>query len=253
MKRVIGIIPARYASTRFPAKMLAQISGKSVIQRTYESAKKCQSLDALYIATDDDRIVHHAKSFGANVLMTSISCQNGTERMIDAITTYPELANANLVVNIQGDMPCIEASLLSKVIDALQKNPQDVMATAIAPIDTHADLHNPAVVKCVPDRNGHALYFSRSPIPATKNMKELPGTHHFKHIGLYAFQIDFLMRYGTLPSTPLQTIEDLEQLKVLEHGYKIRVVEVQESGPSVDHPDDIQKVEKWLCAKNVSL
>ena len=252
---VTGIIPARYASTRFPAKLLASIAGKSLLQRTYESAKKCQALDLLCIATDDERIAKHAKSFGAPVFMTSTSCQNGTERMIEAMNKYPELAKSDIYVNIQGDEPCIPASSIEKVIQVLKDHPKVGMSSAKMPIKTLDDLYNPAVVKCVTGINENALYFSRSCIPGSKdkNIQNDMLCNFYKHIGLYAFRKEFLLLYGTLPTTPLQKLEDLEMLKVLENGYSIKLIEVQETSLSVDIPEDIQKVEQWLCTRNLSL
>jgi 3-deoxy-manno-octulosonate cytidylyltransferase (CMP-KDO synthetase) len=244
---VIGIIPARFASSRFPAKMLAPIQGKTLLQRTYESAKKATCLDTLVIATDDQRIFEHAQSFGALSVMTKIECLNGTERLVDAINKSPELAKGTIFVNIQGDRPCLPVSSIEKLVFALQQNRDDVMATPIAKITDEAEIQNPASVKCVIDSLGYALYFSRAPIPYSKTKRAC-----YKHVGIYAYRKDFLLKYVTLADTPLQLQEDLEQLKVLEHGYRIKTVEIQEDDLSVDYPEDIYKVEKWLCSQNIS-
>jgi 3-deoxy-manno-octulosonate cytidylyltransferase (CMP-KDO synthetase) len=243
LMKVIGIIPARFQSSRFPGKMLAPILGKSVIQRTYESAKCSKSFDKLVIATDDLRIYNHAKEFGAPCFITSATLNNGTERLVEAYKKYPELRDGDILVNVQGDRPCVTPASIDAIVDALKSHPEDVIATPVVKIESPEEVANTASVKCVFDRFGYALYFSRSPIPFQKN------SHPFyKHIGVYAFRKEFLLQYATLPDTPLQQAEDLEHLKVLEHGYKIRIVVIDhEIDLSVDYPSDIKKVEKWLC------
>jgi 3-deoxy-manno-octulosonate cytidylyltransferase (CMP-KDO synthetase) len=244
---VLAVIPARFQSSRFPGKMLANILGKSLIQRTYESSKECLLIDKLIVATDDERIFDHVKSFGGDVVMTSIDCLNGTYRIVDALKRYPELTQYNIVVNIQGDRPCIPAQSIEEVVKALKSNPHDVMATPVVRIEDPEEVQNPASVKCVLDKNGYALYFSRSPIPHTKTQAP-----YYKHIGLYAYTKDFLLEYAELHDTPLQLNEDLEQLKVLEHGYRIKTVEIKEVDLSVDYLEDITKVEKYLCSLSLS-
>lgn len=240
---VIGIIPARYQSSRFPGKMLAMINGKTLLQRTYESANKSTKLNRLVVATDDRRIYDHVKDFGGDVFMTSIECTNGTERLVDAFRRYPELQKGEIFVNIQGDRPCIPTNSIDDIVEALLLSPQDVLATPIVKISDPEEIMSPASVKCVIDKNGYALYFSRCPIPYTKSEN---GTF-FKHVGIYAFRKDFLLHYAELPETPLQLREDLEQLKVLEHGFRIKTVLLEnQADPSVDLPSDVEKVEKWL-------
>ena len=165
---VIGIIPARYQSSRFPAKMLAPILGKTLLQRTYECAKACPLLDRLIIAVDNEEVYQHAKGFGAEVCMTDPACANGTERLVDAITRNSDLAKADIVVNIQGDRPCLDPTSISKIVAALQANPHDLMSTPIVSITQEEEILNPASVKCVIDNNGYALYFSRTAIPYSK-------------------------------------------------------------------------------------
>lgn len=241
---VLAIIPARFQSSRFPGKMLANISGKSLIQRTYESSKQCTLIDKLVVATDDVRIYDHVKGFGGEVVMTSLSCINGTYRTVDALNRYPELASYSIILTIQGDRPCIPSNSIEEVIKALKNNPDDVMATPVVKIEDPEEIKNPASVKCVLDKNGYALYFSRSPIPHSPTKAP-----YYKHIGLYGFRKDFLLEYATLEDTPLQLQEDLEQLKVLEHGYRIKTVEIQDVDLSVDLLEDITKVEQYLCRK----
>ncbi len=247
--KVIAIIPARYASTRFPAKMLAPIMGKSLLQRTYEQVKACSIIDTVVIATDDNRILEHVTAFGGKAIMTSVDHPTGTDRLIEVLQKYPEHTDCSIILNVQGDEPCIAPSTISSVCQALIDNPEECMATVAVPISDPQEVASPSIVKCVMDVNQHALYFSRSPIPGSKPL----GKHapfYYKHMGIYAFRRDFLLRYGTLPQTPLQLVEDLEQLKVLEAGYKIKVVYANECSPAVDVPEDIERVTKWLCSQN---
>jgi 3-deoxy-manno-octulosonate cytidylyltransferase (CMP-KDO synthetase) len=250
--RILAIIPARYASSRFPAKLLAPVQGKSVLQRTYESVRASALIDDIIIATDDIRIQEHAAQFGATAVMTSTECKNGSERLIETLHRYPELTDADIIVNIQGDEPCIHKETIDKTVQALLDGPSELMATAAVPITDPDEIMSPSVVKTVLDQNGHALYFSRSPIPGYLPTKPYNGTY-LKHLGIYAFRRPFLLKYATLANTPLQQIEDLEQLKVLEYGHKIRVVTVSGSSPHVDLPEDIKRVEQWLCKQNISL
>jgi len=247
--KVYGIIPARFQSSRFPGKMMAQIYGKTVIQRTYESASTATRMDKLTIATDDERIFLHAKSFGADVVMTAKECLNGTERLVDAIKKYKNLADADIYVNIQGDRPCVQGQHIDALVEELIAHPEDGMTTTIVKIDDPEEVLQTSTVKCVVDSRGYALYFSRSPIPFYKKKGS-----YFKHVGIYAFRKEFLLQFATMENTPLQLAEDLEQMKILEHGQKIRTVVVDgEIDLSVDYPTDIEKVEKWLCQNTSSL
>ncbi len=243
--QIIGIIPVRYNSSRFPGKPLVPILGKTLIERTYLQAKQCTLLHTIVIATDDERIFAEAKRFGAHVVMTSESCLNGTERMADVIRTYPEFASADIYINIQGDEPTVEATIIDTLVSIMIQHPNEQMATLITPITDSEKIRSPSTCKCVFDKNGHALYFSRSEIPYKKQ-----NYTTYKHIGLYAFRRDFLLHYVTMPNTPLQLAEDLEMLKVLENGYKIRVCEVQSQSIDVNNPEDIQKVEELLCKQS---
>lgn len=249
--QVIGIIPARYQSSRFPGKPLALINGVSLLQHTYTNAKKVKGVDHLVIATDDDRIFEHAKSFGAAVFMTSPHCPTGTDRLAEVISQNQTFSKADIIINIQGDEPVIDPRIIEKVVERLKIDPDAVMATAVIPLKKEEAM-NPSVVKCVTDLNGRALYFSRSLIPGGKKGYQ-PENRYFKHLGIYAYRRDFLLKYATLPETPLQIAEDLEQLKVLEHGYTIQVAHVDGFSIGVDTPEDIQKVEHYLCQQNTSL
>lgn len=248
-QKVLGIIPARYASTRFPGKLLAPLLNKTLIQHTYENARKSQTIDKIVIATDDIRIYNHAKTFNAEVVMTSTECPTGTDRLGEALAKHPELQSYSIIINIQGDEPCLPPQAIDKVIHILQANPDAHMATAAVKLKAE-DAHHTSVVKCVFDKNGNALYFSRSLIPGNKTGKQIKGISYYQHVGIYAFRKDFLLQYAQLPPTPLQQSEDLEQLKVLEHGYKIKVAIVESEVIGVDHFEDIKKVELLLCKQN---
>jgi 3-deoxy-manno-octulosonate cytidylyltransferase (CMP-KDO synthetase) len=256
---IIAVIPARFASQRFPGKLLQPILGSSVLKRTYESVKKCPQINKIFVATDDERIASHVQQFGGKALMTSPSCATGTDRVVEAVSNYQELfTEADIIVNVQGDEPCIGSENMIALIETLKQYPHEMMTTVVTPIQDPADILSPSVVKCVFDRNHHALYFSRSPIPGIKpwtdkTAKTLPTPTYFKHVGIYAFRKEFLFRYSSIEMTPLQQLEDLEQLKVLESGYKIKVVEGYASTPHVDIPEDIQKVTEWLCNQDTSL
>lgn len=235
----IGIIPARYASTRFPGKPLVKISGKTLLQRTFEQASLCKELYKIVIATDDERILNHAREFGAEAVMTSPASPNGTERIFEVVNNYPEYRDFDVVINIQGDEPCLNPAMISKMLERLEEDTEAVVATPIALLE-EADLTNPSVVKCVKSLKNRALYFSRSPIPG------------YRHVGLYAYRKDFLKIYATLPITPLQQREDLEQLKILEYGYPMAVVVVDKPGMDVNVPSDVEKIERFLCQQNSS-
>lgn len=249
--KVLGIIPARYGSTRFPGKPLVKILGKTLIQHTYENAMTCQVFDEVVVATDDQRIFDHVKEFGANVVMTSVNCLTGTDRLAEVIRNNRKYDNTQLIVNVQGDEPCINVSVIEKAVQCLINDSKAVMATAAVPLDLENadDTNSP---KCVMDCNGYALYFSRALIPGNRTGCYNKNLAYYKHVGLYVYKRDFLLKYGELNPTPLQLAEDLEQLKVLEHGYSIKVVVVDYLGLDVNVPDDIKKVEKELCKVNIS-
>lgn len=245
---VIGIIPARFGASRFPGKLLASVFGRTVIERTYERALKAGRLDALVVVCDDERIASCIEGIGGRTFMTSAHCPSGTDRIVEAVKRYPELASFDIVVNIQGDGPCVDPAAIDAAVEALERDPDEVMTTCVVPIHDEHDLNNPSVVKCVFSQSGHALYFSRACIPARRSTQ----LAHWKHMGLYAFRKSFLLTYGELEPTPLQRAEDLEQLKALEWGFPIKIVKTTESSPHVDVPEDIQKVERWLCTQNIS-
>ncbi len=249
--KVIGIIPARYNSSRFPAKMLAIILGKTLLQHTYENARAFSALDELIVATDDIRIFNHVVAFGGKAVMTSVDCPTGTDRLAEVVRNFPSFQEAEVVVNIQGDDPCLPQDIVAAVVDKLLSEPNNSMATAVCPITDPAAAIDPSVVKCILDKRGCALYFSRSLIPGGHSLLFSPHIQYYKHLGIYAYRTAFLLHYSNLPMTPLQQAEDLEQLKVLENGYQIGVAIVQEQDiPGVNTPEDIAKVEPILCQRN---
>jgi len=235
VKLAIGVIPARYSSQRFPGKPLALIHGKPMIQIVYEQAKKASLCQRIIIATDDERIFHAAQAFGADVWMTSSQHNSGTERVAE----IAEKIQCPIIINIQGDEPLLQGQMIDNLIIALQDE-NIAVATLAAKIKDFALINDKNIVKVVTDKNGFALYFSRSPLP-------FQSTDYFlQHIGIYGYQRDFLLKFGQLPESRLEKTEKLEQLRVLENGYKIKVVETPFKTLSVDSPQDIIKVEDIL-------
>lgn len=247
---VIAIIPARYASSRFMGKPLAKIYGKTLIQRTYENAKYCRLLDELVVATDDERIYDHVKNFGGHVVMTPESCPTGSDRLAYVVQHDPRLQRAEVIVNVQGDEPCLNPDVLVALVEALRSDPSAVMSTVVVKLENQEEASHPSNVKCVLDLSGNVLYFSRSLIPGGKTEGYRENIPYYKHVGVYAYRPEFLLEYTKLAMTPLQIAEDLEQLKVLEHGYKIKAVVVNSVSIGVDTPEDIKKVEEVLCRQN---
>ena len=240
-----AIIPARYASTRFPGQPLALINGFSMIQRVYNQT--CSSgLDYVAVATDDSRIFDHVKSFGGEVIMTSENCLNGTERIAEALAHLQSVPD--IILNIQGDEPFILPEQINLVVKALQ-DPGTGIATLKKRIDSFDDLNNPNVVKVVTDRDDFALYFSRSPIPYKRDDKETWPDFpvYFKHLGIYGYKTKILMDIVRLPETPLQKMENLEQLCWLEHGFLIKVLETDFQSLAIDTPEDLVRAEQWLA------
>jgi 3-deoxy-manno-octulosonate cytidylyltransferase (CMP-KDO synthetase) len=237
--KVIGVIPARFESTRFPGKPLAKILNKPMIQWVYERAKKSKTLDSLIVATDSQLIYNQAKDFGAKVVLTSKEHQSGTSRVAEVVKPL----DVEIVVNIQGDEPLISHQAIDEAVNTLITDPNIYMATLKQKITEESELSNPNVVKVVTDKDGFALYFSRSLIPFVSP----PYTSYiYKHIGLYAYRKDFLLKLVHLPTTNLEQTEKLEQLRVLENGYKIKVIKTSYSSIGVDTKEDLEKVSKIL-------
>jgi len=243
----VGIIPARYASTRFPGKPLAMIDGKSMIQRVYEQSCKANVLSEVWIATDDNRIESHIKSFGGKVMLTSPNHKSGTERCNEVIQRLQADTPSRLfdvAINIQGDEPFIQPKQIEKVASCFL-NPEVEIATLIKKISDKTELFNPNVVKVITANDKKALYFSRQPIPFLRGMPENDWlTHHtyFKHIGIYAYRTETLRKLTMLAPSPLEIAESLEQLRWLENAYHIYTKQTDFESFSVDTPDDLLKL-----------
>lgn len=244
-KKVLGIIPARYNSSRFPGKPLADIGGKSMIQRVYEQATACTALDRVVIATDDPRILHHAEAFGADALLTRNDHLSGTDRCAEVAALLPDYA---VCINIQGDEPFLNPAQIGYVVLPLLEARAEISTLAKA-IQNQSELHNPNVVKVVFNKNGHALYFSRSSIPYLRDIAEQDWASkqaHYRHLGLYGFQRDTLLEIASLPPSPLEQWEALEQLRWLENGKSIFVALTEEETIGIDTPEDAQKARIFL-------
>jgi 3-deoxy-manno-octulosonate cytidylyltransferase (CMP-KDO synthetase) len=244
--KIIGIIPARYASTRFPAKPLVDIGGKSMIERVYLQAKKSKSLTDVVVATDDERIVLHVKSFGGKVVMTSETHQSGTDRCSEAVNTFcPE---ADLVINIQGDEPFIQPGQIDLVASCFRSADTQI-ATLVKIIKTEEELFNVNIPKVVLNAQKEALLFSRQTIPAIRGKEQqewLKNFTFYKHIGIYAYRTSILNEITSLKASSLELAESLEQLRWLENGYKIKVELTDFESVAVDTPDDLKKLTKFL-------
>ncbi|MDD3626618.1 MAG: 3-deoxy-manno-octulosonate cytidylyltransferase [bacterium] len=232
--KVIGVIPARIGSTRLPKKPLELILGKPMIQWVWEGAKKSKLLNELIVATDDKSIVKAVEGFGGNAVLTPASCQSGSDRIAKAVSKL----KADIVVNIQGDEPLMTGPVVDQAIKALIKHPEAVVGTVCKEIKDPEDYDNPNAVKVVFNRHGYAIYFSRSRIPATGKA--------YKHMGIYSYGYDFLKQFTKLKQTPLEIAEKLEQLRILENGFKIGILPVNQTLISVDTKEDLDRVENYL-------
>lgn len=239
--KVIGVIPARYGSSRFPGKIITEISGRPMIQRVYEQCIKSKLLDELFVAVDDERVLKCVESFGGKAIMTGSNHQSGTDRIAEAVEKLEDC----IVVNIQGDQPLFDPMMIDETVQPLLDDPALQMSTLKTKI-AEEDYNDPGVVKVVVDENDNALYFSRSLIPYSRDKAEMDV---FEHVGLYVYRKDFLLEISKLPQSKLEKLEMLEQLRVLEKGYKIKVIETKSdkiAGISVDTPEDLAKVEKLI-------
>ncbi|UCH12624.1 MAG: 3-deoxy-manno-octulosonate cytidylyltransferase [Candidatus Omnitrophota bacterium] len=251
--KAVGIIPARYKATRFKGKVLAPLCGKPVIQHVWEKAKGAHNLDDLIIAADDNRIIKGVESFGGKATLTSKQHLSGTDRL-------KEIANpldVDVVVNIQADEPLIRPAMIDELVRALFEDRDIVMATLMKKIDNPEDINNPNVVKVIVDKDNFALYFSRTAIPfcekgtapfspQIEKEQEKRRCQFFKHIGLYSYTKDFLFTFANLPPSSLERAEGLEQLRALENGYKIKVLETAYDTVGIDTPEDLTKAEEML-------
>jgi 3-deoxy-manno-octulosonate cytidylyltransferase (CMP-KDO synthetase) len=242
LAKVVVVIPARYGSTRLPGKPLVSLAGKPMIQRVYERAKLAKQVNAVIVATDDERIVKAVKSFGGEARMTRSDHRTGTERVAEVAAHV----DGDIFVNVQGDEPLLDPAAVDTAVSSLLEEPVAAISTVATPIKTAGDIMDPNVVKTVLDFDGNALYFSRAPIPWVRDTASKTLVRHLKHLGLYVFQREALLEYATLPQGELERIEQLEQLRWMENGWKIRVSEVEHDAVSVDVPEDVGRVERLL-------
>ncbi len=243
MRKIVCIIPSRYGSSRFPGKPLADLCGKPMVQHVYERALRAEGVSFAAVATDDDRIYSAVQAFGGNVLMTSPDCRSGTDRIAEAAEKL-KLDDDAIVVNIQGDQPTFEPVQIEEVVRPLIEDSSIPMATLIYKIVRDEEIVHPNAVKTVFDRNNFALYFSRATIPFVRDKGN--KAEYFKHHGIYAYRRDFLRIFAALPDGVLERLESLEQLRALEYGYRIRVVETAYDSVEVDTPEELQRVGRLL-------
>ncbi len=239
---VIGVIPARYSSSRFPGKVLADIMGKPMIQHVWERARQAIVLDEVIIACDDERIAEASRKFGAKTVLTAKGHPCGTDRIIEAIDSL----DVKIVINIQADEPLVHPVMIDTLAQALIDDNKISMATLMRKIDNSAQINDPHTVKVVVDKDNFALYFSRATVPYHPRESEVKQPLYYKHIGLYGYTKDFLFTYKNLPVSRLEKTERLEQLRVLEAGYRIKVVETKYDTIGVDTPEDLEKVKEHL-------
>ena len=241
----IAIIPARYASTRLPGKPLVALAGKPMIERVWERVRRAKKISRVIVATDDERIIRAVAAFGGEAVMTRSEHRSGTERVAEvAATTVRE--GEEIFVNVQGDEPLIEPAAIDTAVEAIESDESVPVATLAVPIAKPADIMDPNIVKVVLDFDGNALYFSRAPIPWVRDRNAPVHAQHLKHLGLYAFRRAALLDFPTLPLGDLERIEQLEQLRWMENGYKIRVAETPHDSISVDVPEDVSRLEQLL-------
>ncbi|MCK9595067.1 MAG: 3-deoxy-manno-octulosonate cytidylyltransferase [Candidatus Omnitrophica bacterium] len=246
-KDVVGIIPARFSSTRFEAKVLADIFGKPMIQHVWERARQSLLLDELIIACDNERVAEIARGFGAKVVFTAKGHVSGTDRIAEVVNPL----DFKVVINIQGDEPLVHTTMIDNVASFLLNSPEIGMATIMKKIEDPAQITDPNVVKVVVDKNNFALYFSRSTIPFLAANSDVKNPVYFKHIGLYGYSKDFLFTFKNLTVSSLEKVEKLEQLRVLEEGYKIKVIETKYESIGVDTPEDLEKVKEYLKKEQI--
>lgn len=249
MLQIIGVIPARYGSTRFPGKPLAEILGKPMIQWVYENAKASKFINHVLIATDDERILRKAKNFSADVIMTPSDIPTGTDRVAYSVKEF----DADIIVNIQGDEPLISADMIDSAIEPFLKEENIEISTLAVEINDVETLFNPNVVKVVFDKNNFALYFSRNPIPFCRDAQNkeewLSLGNYYKHIGIYVYSRDSLFKFVNFKKSKLEEIEKLEQLRALENGMKIKIVITDKDTIGIDTQSDLEKVIQILKNK----
>lgn len=241
----IAVIPARYGSSRLEGKPLAPIAGKSMIQRVFEQTRKSSVVTRTIVATDDQRIVDAVEGFGGEAMMTSDTCRSGTDRVAE-VAARLNLGPKEILINIQGDQPVFDPRCLDQMIRPFQTDPDLTMSTLAFRIMEEREITDPKDVKVVFNRSGFAMYFSRAQIPFPRDGQ--PGVDYYKHLGFYAYTREFLDCIVTLPTGICEGVEKLEQLRILEHGYAIRVVVTPYDSPEIDLPEDIRRIEDKLAA-----
>lgn len=240
--KILGVIPARWGSTRFEGKILAEIAGKPMIQYVFEQAKKSKCLDDVLIACDDERILKAAQNFKAKAVLTAKDHPSGTDRIAQAVKNI----SCGLVINIQGDEPLIEPSVIDQLVSVMREERGTLVGTVIKKVDAAEEVQDPNVVKVVIDHHGYALYFSRSMIPYSQEQKKINEFIYYKHLGIYAYRKDFLLNFKNLPKSKLEAAEKLEQLRILEAGYKIKTTITDVDTIGVDTLEDLKKVEEII-------
>lgn len=241
----IAVIPARYASTRLPGKPLVLLAGKPMIEHVWIRVQQAQKISRVIIATEDRRIQEAVAAFGGEAVLTRAEHRSGTERVAE-VAAGPAGREGEIFVNVQGDEPLIEPAAIDGAVEAIEADSGVAVATLAVLIARPADIMDPNVVKVVFDFDGNALYFSRAPVPWVRDAGTPRHAQHFKHLGLYAFRREALLDFPTLPVGDLERVEQLEQLRWMENGYKIRVAETAHDSVSVDVPEDVVRVEKLL-------
>jgi 3-deoxy-manno-octulosonate cytidylyltransferase (CMP-KDO synthetase) len=239
---ILAVIPARYAAQRFPGKPLVLLDHRPMVQWVYEAAQSCSVFAKVVVATDDERIADCVKGFGGTVVMTSASHPSGTDRVAEVADYYPDM---DVVVNVQGDQPFVSAKMLEQLVSPYLAGEFPDMTTLACPLDLSNGYLDPNTVNVICDRNHNALYFSRAPIPYFRNSLPAPVFHH---LGLYAFSRSFLMQYAQLEPTPLEACEGLEQLRVLEHGFTIRVCQTETPVLEINTPEDLIQAKQRLAS-----
>ncbi len=250
--RIVAVIPARWQSTRFKGKVLADINGKPMVQHVWERVKRARLVDEVIVAVDKEKVQKAVAAFGAKVVLTSPEQPSGTDRIAEVMADV----DADVVINVQADEPLVHPLMIDELAEVFQYEQGVQMATLIKRIHKKEDIMNPNVVKVVADRKGYALYFSRSPIPyirgkmteAQKDPEAMQdiSERYFKHVGMYAYTKEFLFTFKNLPKSTLETEESLEQLRALEHGYRIRTIETRYETIGVDTPEDLERVKEIL-------
>lgn len=240
--QIWAVIPARYAATRLPGKPLVEIAGKPMIQRVWEQVRQAKNISRVVVATDDDRIRSVVEKFGGEAIMTRTDHATGTDRIAEVAASH----DAGIFLNVQGDEPLVSPEAVDALAEAISSDPEVQLATLAVALKTPADIMDPNIVKVVLDFDDNALYFSRAPIPWVRDKGTATHARHLKHLGLYAYRRAALIEYNTLPPGDLERVEQLEQLRWLENGFKIRVAETEHDSVSIDVPEDVARIEKLL-------